>query len=177
LISPLQPVDPPSPGRRAALAALVATALAACANLGEERVEVHIASVALLDATLLEQRLLLTLRFQNRGNTDLPVDGLAYRIEANGTTLASGVSNKAFTIPRFGEARVEVEATSTLAGVLGQILDLQRQSGLPDPRLRYRIYGTANLVGRAMTLGRGGSFSFDTVNELPLPRDPAAPAG
>jgi LEA14-like dessication related protein len=170
-------MEPIAPRRRAMLAVALATLVTVgCASLGDERVEVHLANVALLDATLLEQRLLLTLRFQNRGNVDLPVDGLAYRIEASGTTIASGVSDKVFTIPRFGEARVDVEATSTLAGAMRQILDLQRQSGSSDPRLRYRIYGTANLVGGPMTLGRSSSFGFDTVNELPLPRDVAAPA-
>ena len=155
---------------------LAAFALAGCVGVGEERVEVHLADVALLDATLLEQRLRLTLRFQNRGGVDLPVDGLAYRIEASGTTIASGVSNQAFTVPRFGEARVDVEATSTLAGVLRQIIDLQRQSGASASNLRYRIYGTASLTPQPMSLGRAGSFSFDTVNEFPLPPAAAMPA-
>ena len=173
----LPPSGPKLPRRRAALAAMLAAfALAGCVGVGEERVEVHLADVALLDATLLEQRLRLTLRFQNRGGADLPVDGLAYRIEASGTTIASGVSNQAFTVPRFGEARVDVEATSTLAGVLRQIIDLQRQSGASASNLRYRIYGTASLTPQPMSLGRAGSFIFDTVNEFPLPPAAAMPS-
>jgi LEA14-like dessication related protein len=152
----------------------VALALAGCAAGGDERVEVHLARVSLTDATVLEQQLALTLRFQNRGSEDLAIDGLAYRIEANATTLASGVSSKAFTVPRFGEARIDVEATSTLAGNLRQVLDLQQQTGLPEPRLRYRVHGTAHLAGRLPTFGRGSSFSFDTINELPLPTGAAA---
>ena len=155
--------------RRALLAGLATALLAGCTSLGEERVEVHLVNVTLQEATPLEQRVGLGLRFQNRGPTDLTVDGLAFRIEASGTTIATGVSNQVFTIPRFGEARVDVEATSTLAGIVRQVLELQRQSGLADPRLRYRLYGTANLVPQALSLGRAGSFGFDTVNELPLP--------
>jgi len=106
-----------SPLRRTLLAALAASLLAGCTSLGEERVEVHLVSVTLQESTPLEQRVGLGLRFQNRGASDLTVDGLAFRIEASGTTIASGVSSQVFTIPRFGEARVDVEATSTLAGV------------------------------------------------------------
>jgi LEA14-like dessication related protein len=164
-----------SPLRRTFLAALAASLLAGCTSLGEERVEVHLVSVTLQESTPLEQRVGLGLRFQNRGASDLTVDGLAFRIEASGTTISSGVSSQAFTIPRFGEARVDVEATSTLAGVVRQVLDLQRQSGSADPRLRYRLYGTANLVPQVLTIGRAGSFGFDTVNELPLPPLPAPP--
>jgi LEA14-like dessication related protein len=155
--------------RRRALALLLAAALLpGCAGSGEERVEVHLANVMLLDAAPLEQRMRLTLRFQNRGNADLTVDGLAYRIEASGTTIASGVSNQVFTVPRYGEARVDVEATSTLAGIVRDVYELQRKSGVQHPRLRYRIQGTANLVAPPMSLGRASSFGFDTVNELPL---------
>lgn len=157
------------------VAALAVLALPGCATYGDERVEVHLADVALLDATLLEQRLRLSLRFQNRGNRDLAVDGLAYRIEASGTTLASGVSNQAFTIPRYGEARIDVEATSTLAGVLRQVVEFQRLSGTPGAGLRYRIHGTAKLAGSKTIFDGGASFTFDTVNELPLPRSLTAP--
>lgn len=155
--------------RRALLAGVAASFLAGCTSLGEERVEVHLVSVTLQEATPLEQRVGLGLRFQNRGTTDLTVDGLAFRIEASGTTIATGVSSQVFTIPRFGEARIDVEATSTLAGIVRQVLDLQRQSGQAYPRLRYRLYGTANLVPEVLSIGRAGSFGFDTVNELPLP--------
>ncbi len=163
--------------RRRALALLLgAVLLPGCASSGEERVEVHLANVMLLDATPLEQRVRLTLRFQNRGNADLTVDGLAYRIEASGTTIASGVSSQVFTVPRFGEARVDVEATSTLAGIVRDVYALQQKSGVQQPRLRYRIHGTANLVAPPMSLGRSSSFGFDTVNELPLAAEPPAPA-
>lgn len=164
-----------SPNRRRVLLAAAAVALSGCATVGEERVDVHLANVALLDATLFEQRLLLTLRFQNRGNVALPVDGLAYRIEANGTTLASGVDSAGFTIPRYGEAQVDVAATMITAGIMRQIRDLQRQASAAEPRLRYRLYGTAHLQGSVYTFGRGSTLSFETLNELPLPPEPAVP--
>ena len=169
MTTPRAPVPAWSAQRRSLLAGLAAALLAGCTSLGEERVEVHLVNVTLQEATPLEQRVGLSLRFQNRGATDLTVDGLAFRIEASGTTIATGVSSQVFTIPRFGEARVDVEATSTLAGVVRQVLDLQRQSGVAEPRLRYRLYGTANLVPQVLVIGRAGSFGFDTVNELPLP--------
>jgi len=175
LTTPRPPLPVHSARRRTLLAGVAAALFAGCTSLGEERVEVHLVNVTLQEATPLEQRVGLALRFQNRGATDLTVDGLAFRIEASGTTIATGVSSQVFTIPRFGEARVDVEATSTLAGVVRQVLDLQRQSGVAEPRLRYRLYGTANLVPQVLVIGRAGSFGFDTVNELPLPALVAPP--
>lgn len=163
------------PNRRRMLLAAAVLALSGCATVGEERVDVHLANVALLDATLFEQRLLLTLRFQNRGTVALPIDGLAYRIEANGTTLASGVDSTRFTIPRYGEAQVDVAATMITAGIMRQIRDLQRQASAAEPRLRYRFYGTAHLEGSVYTFGRGSTLSFETLNELPLPPEPVVP--
>ncbi len=175
MTNPRSPLPAHAARRRTLLAGVAAALFAGCTSLGEERVEVHLVSVTLQEATPLEQRVGLALRFQNRGATDLTVDGLAFRIEASGTTIATGVSSQVFTIPRFGETRVDVEATSTLAGVVRQVLDLQRQSGLAEPRLRYRLYGTANLVPQVLVIGRAGSFGFDTVNELPLPALAAPP--
>lgn len=165
-----------TPLRRRVLLAAALFALSGCATVGEERVDVHLANVALLDATLFEQRLALTLRFQNRGSVELKVDGLAYRIEANGTTLASGVDSTRFTVPRYGEAQVDVVATMITSGIMRQIRDLQRQSSVAEPRLRYRFYGTAHLEGSVYTFGRGSTLSFETLNELPLPPEPVVPA-
>jgi hypothetical protein len=158
------------------VAALALAVVAGCATFGEDRVEVGLASVALVDVSLLEQRFALTLRFQNRTDRDMPVDGLALTLDINGQTFAKGVSSEAFTIPRFGEARVDVEAVSGLSSVLRQIAELQRQLGADGAggrnggaRLSYRVYGRATVPGRPF------GIAFDSVSELPLPRELGLP--
>lgn len=158
---------------RALLLAL-ALAVAGCATPGDDRIDVGLASVSLIDVSLLEQRLALTLRFQNRTDRDLTIDGLAYTLEINGRSFAKGVSRQRFDLPRYGEVRVDVEAVSGLADVLRQMVELQQLGGSPDsgpaPRLGYRIYGHASIVGRPFDL------SFDATNEFPLPREAGLPA-
>ena len=144
---------------------------AGCATPGADRVEVGLASVALVDASLLEQRLALTLRFQNRTDSDLAIDGLAYTLDINGQTFAKGVSAQRFDVPRYGETRVDVEAVSGLSNVLRQIVEWQQlTTGSAAARLSYRIHGRASLAGHPFGL------TFDTTSELPLPRELGLPA-
>jgi LEA14-like dessication related protein len=150
--------------------------LAGCATPGADQVEVGLASVALVDVSLLEQRLALTLRFQNRSDRDFTIDGLAYTLDINGRSFARGVSPQRFDLPRYSEARVDVEAVSGLSEVLHQIIELQQlaatgqSNGAAAPRLSYRIHGRASIAGRPY------GFPFDTTSELPLPRELALPA-
>jgi LEA14-like dessication related protein len=157
---------------------LVALSLlvAGCATPGADQVDVGLASVALVDVSLLEQRLALTLRFQNRSDRDFTIDGLAYTLDINGRSFAKGVSPQRFDLPRYSEARVDVEAVSGLSDVLHQIIEFQllatagQPTGAAAPRLSYRIHGRASIAGRPYGL------PFDATSELPLPRELALPA-
>jgi hypothetical protein len=151
--------------------------VAGCATPGADKVEVGLAGVSLVDVSLLEQRLALTLRFQNRSDRDFAIDGLAYTLDINGRTFAKGVSPQRFDLPRYSEARVDVEAVSGLGDVLHQIIGLQQLAGAGEqpnqgnlPRLSYRIHGHASIAGRPFGL------PFDTTSELPLPRELVLPA-
>jgi LEA14-like dessication related protein len=150
--------------------------VAGCATFREDRIEVGLAGVALVDVSLLEQRLALTLRFQNRTDRAVAVDGLAYTLEINGQTFAKGVSNESFTVPRYGETRVDVEAASDLPAVLRQVVELQRRLGTDDAagrngdaKMSYRIHGRASVAGRPF------GIAFDSVSELPSPRELGLP--
>jgi LEA14-like dessication related protein len=151
--------------------------IAGCATPGADQLEVGLASVALVDVSLLEQRLALTLRFQNRSDRDFTIDGLAFTLDINGRSFAKGVSPQRFDLPRYSEARVDVEAVSGLGDVLHQIIGLQQLVANGDqldrgavPRLGYRLHGHASIAGRPFGL------SFDTTSELPLPRELVLPA-
>jgi LEA14-like dessication related protein len=148
----------------AALAAAAAALVAGCAMRDAPALDVRLVSVGLVDAQPLEQRFLLGLRFTNYTDRDVAIDGLTYRLEINGREFATGASSQAFTVPRFGEARVDVTASSTLSGVLAQLDEIRRRLAASPgtaPSLSYRLSGRAN----TSMMGT----SFDTQSELPFP--------
>ena len=125
------------------LAALLA--LAACARLGEaEPLRVQLADIRLLPGGLLEQRFQVELRLGNPNDFDLALDGLTFALELNDMPFARGLSNQAVTVPRLGEARLRVVASTTLIDLVQQVLILGQRSDLS-----YRIEGVVYLRGAA----------------------------
>ncbi len=147
--------------------------LTACAGLAglSQKPEVSVASVDLRQLGFLEQHFAVQLRIRNPNDVALPITGLSFDIEVNGQRFVSGVSDKAVTVPRFGDALLEVTAISTLAGALKQFYALQRgaQRGVQNgsqlrgpERLDYRISGRLQLAGV-------GSVPFERQGDLRLP--------
>lgn len=147
--------------RRLALCALGVSLLAACAGLSglTQKPEVSLAGLDLVELGLLEQRFLLRLRVQNPNDVALPVRGLTFDVELNGQPFASGLSDRAVVVPRFGEAVLEVKATSNLSGVLRQLRELRRSG---RERVDYRIFGRIALDGM-------GSLPFERKGEIDAP--------
>lgn len=151
---------------RALIIVLVAL-LAACANLAglSQKPEVSLAGLKLTQLGLFEQRFSLQLRIQNPNDVDLPIDGLTFEVELNGQPFLKGVSDKAVRVPRFGEAVLEVTATSTLGTALKQLRELQK--GGRD-RVDYRIAGRFSLTGL-------GSIPFERRGDLQMPAVDSSP--
>ena len=119
--------------------------LTACAGLEPPQApRVRLADIVLLETSLLEQRMLVALDIANPNNFDLPLEGLTFSLELNGRPLVEGLSNQAVVIPRLGEARLPVEATTSLFDVMRQILALGE-----GETLSYRLSGRAYLTGMA----------------------------
>lgn len=125
--------------------------------------EVTLADLRLIDVGLFEQRFGLSLRVLNPNEVDIPVEGLSFTLELNGTDFASGVSNESVTIPRLGEALVDVQAVSSLTGLLHQL----RRLSQGEQGIEYRIYG------KLVTGGLLGSVPFDRRGEIEWPLGPA----
>lgn len=138
--------------------------LSACAGLAglSQKPEISLAGLDLVEIGLFEQRFALRLRVQNPNDVDLPIAGLSFDVELNGQHFARGLSNKPVTIPRMGEAVLEVTATSNLGSVLKQMRELQK--GGRD-RVDYRISGRISLEG----FESPGGFPFERKGDLPLP--------
>ena len=123
------------------LAALLA--LGACTRLGgAEPLQVHLADIRLLPGGLFEQRFQVDLRFGNPNDFDLALDGLTFELELNDVPFARGLSNEAVTVPRLGEARLRVVASTTLIDLVQQVLILGQRDALS-----YRIEGVVYLRG------------------------------
>lgn len=154
--------------RRAALfvLGLLAAMLAGCASLTMKSPEVSLSSVEIQEFGLLEQRLGLKLRVINPNNKDLPIDGVSFEVEVNGQQFAKGVSNKPVTVPRLGEAVLDLSAVTTLNSVLKQLGELARDG---RDTVEYRVHGQFH----------GGGLNgvpFDSKRELRMPRWLAPPA-
>ena len=82
--------------------------------------------------------MLVELRIINPNNVDLPLDGLAFELEVNDNLLAEGYSNEAVTVPRLGEARIPVRASTSLLDLVQQFVTLSQSD-----HLSYRLKGRA----------------------------------
>jgi LEA14-like dessication related protein len=147
---------------RTAWLLLIVFVLAGCASLpgGMEPLRVNVSDIQMRDATAFEQIYDIQLRLQNPNNQDLPIQGLSFNLEINGTSFASGGSSDTVVIPRLGSGLVRVEAVSGLGGILQQLLKLQKG---PPGALTYRISGVA-YVGAA-----GSRLPFEDSGEIALP--------
>lgn len=121
---------------------------------------ISLADIEFGDFSLLEQKMVLTLRLQNPNNIDIPLDGLTTQLEVNGQTLAQGSSNARVTIPRLGETTLRLNVTSNLVGLIKQLRLLQTGQGKQLPY---------TLRGQAFIPQRSAPVPFEHQGEL-LPR-------
>jgi LEA14-like dessication related protein len=157
------------------LALALTMLVAACATAISKPPVVTLAGVDLESIGLFEQRYVLQLRVMNPNDADIPIEGLTFDVELNGMRFASGVSNSAVTVPRLGEALLEVRATSNLASVMRQLHDLQKGG---RGSLDYRIKGSLRVSGYgALPFEKGGELSFPDLVDFGEKRapGPAAP--
>lgn len=142
------------------IAALLASSLSGCAALGvRDPVVVDVTGVEPLASEDLALRFKVTLRVQNPNDTPIRYDGVFVELSLRGSRLASGVSNQAGEVPRFGEATISLPVTVPLSAVLRQALDLARNG---DARSDYVVRGKLN--GPLF-----GSVHFESRGELRLP--------
>jgi LEA14-like dessication related protein len=102
--------------------------IAGCAHLlgTADSPRVNIASIVPKDMKLFEQVFDMELRVMNSGDKELVVKGLVFDLEVNGQPFARGVSNQGFTVEPFSTYVMQVEAVTTLANILRQIVQAQK---------------------------------------------------
>lgn len=132
-----------------------------CASLQRpEPIQVNVVGVGPLQGEGLEVRMLLKLRFQNPNNLSLDFNGVSVQMDVQGKRFATGVSDDAGSVPRFGETIVDVPVSISLFHIVRQAAGVMT-SGYRD-KLAYEI--TGKLAGPAFD-----SVHFKSNGELKLP--------
>ncbi len=131
--------------------AMILLVLAGCSGMltKPERPEVSVVGITLVESGLLQQRFRVELRVQNPNNFDLPIDGMQMQLDLNGKKFVTAVSGKSVTVPRFGSALMEIDAVSTLSGLLGQLNDIASGKIVS---VSYKLTGSAHLSRPSMNL-------------------------
>jgi LEA14-like dessication related protein len=127
-----------------------------------EPIEVNLAGVEPLQGEGMEIRMLLKLRVQNPNDTPLDYNGVSIRMDVQGKRFASGVSDVSGSIPRFGEAVVEVPVSISLLGIARQVIGVARDDH--NGKLPYEISG--KLAGSGI-----GGVRFNSQGEFTMPSE------
>jgi LEA14-like dessication related protein len=143
--------------------------LGACASLqGRDPVEVTVAGFESLPGEGAELRMLVKLRVQNPNDAPIDYDGVYVRLDVQGKTFATGVSDARGTVPRFGESVIEVPVTVSVLRMVRHAMGLL--DGKPIDKIRYEMEGKLN--GPVL-----GSTRFDSQGEIALPESASRRSG
>ena len=154
-----------STSRSALLVLLACGALlsAGCASLqGRDPIQVIIAGVEPLQGEGLELRMLVKLRIQNPNDLPLDFNGVSVELDVQGKRFATGVSDAGGSIPRFGEALVEIPVSISVFSIARQAIGVLTKEY--RGKLAYEM--TGRLAGPAFN-----SVHFTSKGEFTLPAE------
>ena len=154
-----------TPTRRvfAALMLLATLWLGACASMpAKDPLQVTVAGIEPLTGEGLELRLLVKLRVQNPNDTPVEFSGAALNLDVMGRRFASGVSDQAGTVPRFGEAIVSVPVTVSVLRMARQFMGML--DGKPVGSISY------TMSGKLQGAGPFGTQRFSAQGAFELPQ-------
>ncbi len=137
--------------------------LGGCGSLlHTEPIEVSLVGVDPLEGQGLELRMLVKLRVQNPNDAPLDYNGVSVQMNAQGKRFATGVSNAAGSVPRFGETIVSIPVSISMFNIARQAIGVvnNEYSG----RLEYEMSG--RLAGPAL-----GSVRFNSNGTFTLPAE------
>jgi LEA14-like dessication related protein len=150
--------------RQSALLALLAFAVlvsGGCANLPRrEPIDVIMVGVEPLQGEGLELRMLVKLRIQNPNDLPLDFNGVSLTMNVQGKRFATGVSDAGGSVPRFGEAIVNVPVSVSMLRIARQAVGVMSKDFRGT--LTYEMNG--KLAGSAFN-----SVRFKSNGEFTLP--------
>jgi LEA14-like dessication related protein len=132
-----------------------------CASLqGREPIDAIMVGVEPLQGEGLELRMLVKLRIQNPNDSPVDFNGVSLTMNVQGKRFATGVSDTAGSVPRFGEAIVSVPVSVSMFRIARQAVGVMTDEY--RGRLTYEMKG--KLAGPAFN-----SVHFKSSGELTLP--------
>ena len=145
------------------LVLLVSLALAGCASLvHREPVRINVVGLEPIPGEGMEMRFKVKLRVQNPNETAIDFDGLALDLDLNGRPFATGVSDGAGSVPRFGEVLIEIPVSVSAIAVVRQALGVIEGADDSKAEVPYALRG--RLAG-----GLLGGMRFSDSGTLKLP--------
>jgi LEA14-like dessication related protein len=106
---------------RPLLLLLLACVLGGCAGLApRDPLRIDLVGLEPLPAQGMEVRFAVVLRVQNPNDNAVDFDGLSVELDVNDRPLASGVSDQAGQLPRYGEALLRVPLSISAFSVMRQ---------------------------------------------------------
>jgi LEA14-like dessication related protein len=134
-----------------------------CASLQfSEPIDVIMAGVEPLQSQELELRMLVKLRIQNPNDLPLDFNGVSVQMDVQGKRFATGVSDTAGSVPRFGETIVSVPVSISVFSIVRQAVGVVTDEY--RGKLEYDM--TGRLAGPAFN-----SVSFNSKGEFTLPAE------
>ena len=148
---------------------LCLVAFAGCSALpNRDPLSIDVAGIEPLPGEGLELRLAVRVRIQNPNDTSIEYSGAALDLQLNGRKLASGVSAATGTVPRYGEAVLEIPVTVSALNMARQVLGFMNEQDRRD--VSYTVKG--KLEGGMFGTRR---FTDEGTFELPADRQHVAP--
>jgi LEA14-like dessication related protein len=142
---------------------LLVMLIAGCASLpSHDPLQVNVAGIEPLQGEGMELRLLVKLRVQNPNDAPVEYNGASLNLVVMGRSFATGVSDQAGTVPRFGEAIVAVPVTVSMMRMARQVLGML--DGKPVDKITYEMSGKLN--GASLF----GTQRFTASGEFELPK-------
>lgn len=132
---------------------LLVLALGACVTTSEKYDPPKIDLVGLepLQSADGKPRFNVVLRVVNPNDRDLTIKGAYYEISVEGNELFTGASDKASTIPAYGENTVTLEAQPSLFGAIGLFKTLLGGGGNMEA-INYKLYTKLSIAGVPMPI-------------------------
>lgn len=158
---------------------LLSTLLSGCATLsGIDAPNVRVVGLEPLPGEGFEVRFALKLRVQNPNESAIAYDGMSVSLDLDGKGLASGVSDAAGEIPRFGDAVLTIPVSISAFTVIREIFSLGKQSqGADSVSTQPIVYKLTGKLGapegsfRAIRFSDSGELDLfsNFIEETPEP--------
>jgi LEA14-like dessication related protein len=139
--------------------------LSACAALQRtDPLQVTVAGIEPMQGQGMELRMLVKLRIQNPNDAPIEYDGVSLKLDLQGKTFATGVSDERGSVPGFGESVISVPVTTSAMRMVGQALGMMGEKKIE--KINYSLTGKLNRPTFS-------SVRFESTGDLELPTAPA----